>query len=434
MKKALLYLLPVFFFVFSASAQNTPQDTLKLSLEECIEMVFNNNYNRQSILLDELSSEEAYNQSKLEWLPNLTASIGESYSHSKGSGNNWSGNYGLNTSVSVYQGGYVRSTIENARLSSEQSKYRTTQYDNELTIQVLQSFLTALGNEELLRYQHAVLKASEEQLNQGRVQYQAGEILNSDFLLLEAQYANDLNSMLETRISRNNSINSLKNLMSIDLAQEVKIVYPDEATLNDLADMPSQEEFITRSMETLPELRISDYDVEIAKTGVKLSRSSYFPTLSLSAGIGTGHAYDFSSYGTQLNNKLNENVGLTLSIPIFNNGRTKTKVTQSKISLQQFELERKQTELDVRQTLDQEFQEVVLAESKYKSAQIQHNAYQASFEAYQLKFEQGSITAVELLQQQNNYINVLNDYIQSKYGFLLKRKVLDVYMGYSVQL
>jgi hypothetical protein len=38
------------------------------------------------------------------------------------------------------------------------------------------------------------------------------------------------------------------------------------------------------------------------------------------------------------------------------------------------------------------------------------------------------------LQQQNNYINVLNDYIQSKYGFMLKRKVLDVYMGNTVTL
>ncbi|MCK9292199.1 MAG: TolC family protein [Bacteroidales bacterium] len=434
MKKVLLYQLTLFFYVFSASAQNKSQDSLKLSLEECIELVFKNNHNRQSIVLNELSAQESYNQSKLELLPNLSATIGESYSQSKGSGIDWSGNYGLNTGVAVYQGGYVRSTIENVRLSSEQSKYRTTQYDNELTIQVLQSFLTALGNEELLRYQNAVLKASNEQLNQGKIRYEAGDILQSDFLMLEAQYANDLSNVLETKISRNNSLNSLKNLMSIDLSQEIKIIYPDESMLNTMGIMPSEDEFIARSMETLPELRIIDYDVKIAKTGVQISRSSFFPTISLSAGIATGHTSNFNRYGTQLNNRLNENVGITLNIPIFNNGRTKTKVTQSKISLQQYELERKQTELDVMQTLNQEFQNVVLAESKFKSSQIQQNAYLASYEAYKLKFEQGSITAVELLQQQNNYIHVLNDYIQSKYGFLLKRKVLDVYMGYPVQL
>ncbi len=419
---------------FSASAQNISEGVFRLSLEECIELVFKNNYNRQSVVLNELSSQEAYNQLKLEWLPSLAASFGETFSDSKSTNGVWSGNYSLNTGVALYQGGYIRNTVENANLSLEQSKYRTAQYDNDLTIQVLQSFLTALGNEELLRYQNAVLKASDEQLKQGRVRFEAGDILKSDFLLLEAQYANDLSNVFETKIGRDNSLNNLKNLMSFDLSKEIEIVYPDESVLNALGILPSEDEFIARSVETLPELKISDYNVEIAKNGVQISRSSYFPALSLSAGIGTGHASNFQRYGSQLNDRLNENAGITLSIPILNNGRTKEKVTQSKISLQQTELERRQTELDIRQTLNQEYKNVVLAESKYRSSQIQQNAYLASFETYQLKFEQGSITAVELLQQQNNYINVLNDYIQSKYGFLLKRKVLDVYMGYSVQL
>jgi outer membrane protein len=198
--------------------------------------------------------------------------------------------------------------------------------------------------------------------------------------------------------------------------------------------MPSEEEVVSLSIATLPDLRISDYNVEIAESRVRISRSSYAPSLSLNAGVGSGHTNDFSSYGSQLSNRVNEQVGLTLSIPIFNHNRTKSDVAQSRIALQQAELERKQTELDVKQTLIQEYRSVVLAESKYNSSKISQNAYLASFQAYQMKFEQGSITAVELLQQQNNYINVMNDYIQSKYGFMLKRKVLDVYMGEPVTM
>lgn len=127
----------------------------------------------------------------------------------------------------------------------------------------------------------------------------------------------------------------------------------------------------------------------------------------MNAGIGTGHSNDFARYGTQISDKLNEQIGVTLSIPIFSNSRTKSKVTQSKISLQQAQLERKQAELDIRQTLAQEYKNVVLAESKFRSSQISQNAYEASFRSYQLKFEQGSITTVELLQQQNNYIGIL---------------------------
>ncbi|MBQ6269415.1 MAG: TolC family protein, partial [Bacteroidetes bacterium] len=50
------------------------------------------------------------------------------------------------------------------------------------------------------------------------------------------------------------------------------------------------------------------------------------------------------------------------------------------------------------------------------------------------KFKVGSITAVELLQQQVNYLNYLNDFLQNKYSFLLNRKLLDVYMGIPIKL
>lgn len=415
-------------------AQQPAAEPLRLTLEDCLYLVNANNYNRQSVALSEEASQDTYKQSKMERLPNLTASVGETYTHSHDTGSDWNGNYSLNTGVTIYQGGYINSTIEKSKLSAEQAAYRTAQYDNELTIQVLQSFLTALGNEELLRYQDAVVKASEEQLRQGKSRFDAGDILESDYLLLEAQYASDMNSILETTISRDNSLNVLKSLMAIDLSQRVEIIYPDDSVLEQMGIMPSEDEVVARSFETLPDLRISDYNVEIAETGVRISRSAYAPTLSMNASIGSGHYNDFSNYGTQLSNKLNEQVGLTLSIPIFNRNRTKSNVAQSRIALQQAELERKQTRLDVEQMLIQEYRGVVQAESKYRSSDIRREAYSASFDTYRVKFEQGVITAVDLLQQQNNYISAMNDYIQSKYGFMLKRKVLDVYMGEPITM
>ena len=41
---------------------------------------------------------------------------------------------------------------------------------------------------------------------------------------------------------------------------------------------------------------------------------------------------------------------------------------------------------------------------------------------------------MELLQQQNNYLNTLNAYIQNKYSLLMQRKILDIYMGRAIQL
>ena len=123
-----------------------------------------------------------------------------------------------------------------------------------------------------------------------------------------------------------------------------------------------------------------------------------------------------------------------MHIPIFSRGSTKTNVKKSKIALEQAQLDYEQTQLSLRQTVSQAYRNVVSAFNAYKVSQAKENAYSKSFEAYNLQYQYGNITTVELLQQQNNYLNVLNSYIQNKYSLLMKRKILDLYMGKGVEL
>jgi len=157
------------------------------------------------------------------------------------------------------------------------------------------------------------------------------------------------------------------------------------------------------------------------------------PTVSLHGSVGTGHN-NFDGLGNQLNSRFNQQIGVTLSIPVYDNSRTKSKVTQSRIALQQAELDRKQNELDIEQTVVTEYQNVISAYNKYLTTNTRQNAYSKTFDVYRAQFNHGAITTVDLLQQQNNYISALNDYIQSKYEFILRRKILDVYMGNQIIL
>ncbi|MCC8036339.1 MAG: TolC family protein [Rikenellaceae bacterium] len=404
----------------------------RLTLEECLDFAMGNSYERQSILLTVESRELEYLQSRRERLPSVSASLSENLSHTKGNEAVWAGSYGLSTSLTLFQGGTLNNTIEQNRLITEQSVYNTKRFDNELTIQILSSFLSILGSDELLKYQRAVLVASEEQRNQGQALFEAGSILESDYLLLESQYASDLTNIVETEISRATNLLALKSLLSLDPLAPLDVFFPDTAELVDVY-IPDEGFVLSRAMETLPDLIISGYNVEIAKMDVKLAKANLSPTVSLGASMGTGHS-DFSRYGSQLNHRLNEQVGLSVSIPIFNRGRTRTQVKQAQIYLRQTELDDKQNVLDIRQAVMSEYQTVLSAAARYESSDIKQNAYLRSFEAYRVQFNYGAITTVELLQQQNNYISAMNEYIQNKYSYIFRRKVLDVYMGYPVTM
>ena len=107
---------------------------------------------------------------------------------------------------------------------------------------------------------------------------------------------------------------------------------------------------------------------------------------------------------------------------------------RSKIALEQAQLDYEQTQLDVRQTVSVAYHNVLSAYNSYKSSELKENAYNTSYNAYEVQFNYGKITTVDLLQQQNNYLNVLNDFIQNKYSLVLQRKVLDIYMGKEITL
>jgi len=420
------------FLAFSGIAQE--HQSYRFTLEDCLRFAMANSYERKSMELTGKSLETSYEQSKQQRLPSVSASVGQNFSNNE---NGWStlGNVGVGSSVTIYQGGNINNTIEQNRLNVERNEVQLQRYDNQLTLQILQSFLTILGNQELVSYQQEVLNTSRAQLKQGQARHRLGTILESDLLLLEAQYYSDSNNVVDTRINIENNLLDLKVMLSMSPSDDLEIVAPNTDNLEMLKEtLPTEEEAVSLAMETMPDLRMSGYDIRLAEKSVDLARGNYFPSISANANVGMG----ILSYDSDGNSKWystpTESLGVSMSIPIYSRGQTKANVKKSRIALEQAQLDYEQSTLTVRQTVAQAYRNVVSAYNAYQVSQVKENAYNKSFNAYNMQYQYGNITTVELLQQQNNYLNALNSYIQNKYSLLMKRKILDVYMGKRIEL
>lgn len=428
------FTLFTFCLLMASTLWAQQSNTYQFSLEDCIRYAFANSLERKSMALTGKSLETSYEQSKLQRLPSLSASAGQNISNNA---NGWSssGNVGVGSSVTIYQGGQINNTIEQNRLNLERNTVQMERYDNQTVLQILQSFLTILGNQELLNYQLEVLNTSGEQLKQGQARYQAGTILESDLLLLESQYYSDSNNVVDTRINIDNNLLDLKVLLSMNPTDVLEIVTPETDNLDGLTgSLPSEEEAIQLALDYMPDLRLSDYDIQLAKNSLKMAKGNYLPSVSANANIGMG-VLSFDANGmNQWYGKPSESAGISVNIPIFSRGSTRANVKKSQIALEQAQLDYDQTELSVRQTVVQAYRNVLSAYNAYKVSEVRENAYSKSFDAYNMQYRYGKITTVELLQQQNNYLNVLNTYIQNKYSLLMKRKILDIYMGKNITL
>lgn len=333
---------------------------------------------------------------------------------------------------------YNYNAIKQNQLSVQQSELQRERAFNQLKISIIQSYLSILMNYEMIDYQQVVLKASREQFEQGKQQFKVGQILESDFLMLESQYKSDSLNIENTKITIANQYVTLRNLLVMESSATFQLKIPDSVSLMRQLEVPELSEVLNKTLGYLPDIKIDSNSVKLAKYDVKLAQSSYYPSLSLNAGASTGWSWlsrnNSNPIGDQMKNRFGESVGLNLSIPIFSRHSVKSNVDMRKLSVQQAELQLKQTQMDIQRDIESYYHTLSTTLNKFTISEIQKNAYFANYLAYIQQFKYGSITAADLLQQQSNYLNILHNYMQNKYNFLLERKILDVYMGEEIKL
>ena len=434
MKKYVVLALLLVFWVVSLNAQEQP---LRFSLEDCLKYAEEHSYALQNAKLDQSVSEINYKQAKLQMSPTVSASAsqGFAYSHSSTNGGaDWTGNYGLSAGITLFNGLNTFNTIKQRKLDITQSSLAWEQSKNNVNIQIVQAFLNILMNEELSVYQKDVIKKSREQMEQGYQRYKVGQILESDYLLLQAQYISDSANYENTLLTLQNNYVNLKSLLAINPTAAIEVVRPDTVAMMSNLTIPPMQEVIDRAFDYLPELKISKNRIESANYDVKIAKSAYYPSLNLNAGISTGYVAGNGAFGTQLGDRLGENVGLSLNIPIYNQNRARASVKLAKIGVQQAENNLQSQQIEILEELQRYYNAVNEAQNNYEVSAIREKAYEANFNAYNMKFMYGTITAADLLTQQNNYLSALNTYMQNKYSFVLQRKILDILTGVPVTL
>lgn len=423
-------LIPLLALVVLFCAKGEAQDTVRMTLDSCLRYAYENNLQAQNAKLSLQSAQVSVEGAKMNFLPsvNATASQGISWADQT----QRSGNYGLNGSLTLFDGlGNVRN-LQQSRLAERQSELMLQQVENNIGAQVISAYLTVMMNKEKLAYQQEVLATTLTQQQEGELKYSVGRILESDYNLLVANYRNALSETENTRLTIENSRLALKTLLCLEGNMVVDVVPTEISNLYGQTPVsaPTFDTVLAQSRRALPDWQISSLNVDIAQNNVQKAWASFMPSLSLNAGTTYGEGGGINGSAEVLTSGgFNTTVTLGLSIPILNRGNSLTQLRQSKINLQQAELEHRQKTIDLQQEIESHYIATLQALNRYRSAETMAQAWRGSYEVYVLKYAEGAVTTVEMLQQQDKYLSALNDYLQSKYSFLLYQRQLDIYTG-----
>lgn len=430
-------LLPILLcsLLLSGLRNATAQEASKTwTLQECLDYAYQNNIQVRQSRNNQLSGIEDTKQAKAALFPSLVASTTQSYTNYPSSevtdNNSYTGTYGITAGMTIFEGGKLRTEVKRQKVQNQMDALSVEESVNDIRIAIVQAYMQCLYAADAVRINRSTAEASKAQRDRAEEMLRAGSISRVDFAQFQSQYSSDEYQVVVASSTLDNYKLQLKQLLELDIMEEMNPAVPGVKEENVLKALPSKDEVYATALKVMPQIRRGELGVEAAKLEEKSARAGFYPSISLSASIGTGHMSnnDFES-GSQIWNRFNENIGLTLSIPIFSNRKNRTAVNKAKIAVDNSYLEWTSLQKELLRNVESAYLDAVSAQAQYLSAREKEKYARESYELTSEQFRVGVKNTVELITAQNEYSAAQQQVLQAKYLTLLSIELLNIYQG-----
>lgn len=437
MKKILVALF-IGLLTFSSYSQK------KWTLEEAVSYAVKNNISvKQSELeieLAEIDKDDAIGN----FLPNLNANA--SLNSNTGANINPVTNSFENTTFASFTTGFQSNLtlfdglrnirqLQRAKMEQIAAQYRSSQIKDDISLLVANAFLQILFEKENLKIIQDQIKITREQLERTHELVDAGIVPRGDLLEIKSTLANDEQRIVraenQIRIAR---INLAQTLLIKDYENFDIVDTGYDTPISSLLEKPVAV-VLENAKENRFEIKIANQNLDIAEKNLQIAKGAYYPTINAFAGYNTRWT-DNDFFNRDFTTQLYENdgtfIGAQLQIPIFNGLATRNNVKRNKINIQNANFQKQQAELDLEANVYQAFTDANGALKTYQASIAAEEAQQLAFNFSKERFEVGIINSFEFSQALSRFENAKSETIRSKYDYIFKLKLLELYFGISL--
>lgn len=439
MKQTGFVLLVVWLGFFDLRPSLAQEQSDVWTLRRCLDYALENNIQVRKSEVTHLSGLEDTEQARAALFPSLTASVTQGYvnypSADAQTNHSYSGNYSLNANWTLFDGGQRYQALKQQRLQNKVDELGVEQSEDEIQIAIVQTYLQVMYAMEAVRINENTVEVSKAQCDRAREMLKAGAISAVDLAQLESQYSTDKYQLVVAQTNLDNYRLQLKQLLELDITDKMAFSMPQIAEEEVMSPLPDKETIYATSLAVMPQVRSSELAIEMANLEKKKAKGGFLPTLSLNAGLGTGHlsGTDYA-FGSQIWNSFNESVGLTLSIPIFSNREHKTAYNQAKLAVTTRTLDLLDTQKQLLQTVEGIYLDATSSQSQYVSAKEKLGYLQQSYALIEQQFYLGLKNTLELLTEKNNLLNAQQEVLQAKYMAIMSMELLNIYQKKPVKV
>jgi outer membrane protein len=351
-------------------------------------------------------------------------------------------NFGLNGGVQVFNAGRLKNNAEASSLSWYASEADKLTIANDISMNVATFYLQILSAIEQVEIAKIQIQQTKEQLIATAKRVEVGLLPELNLLELETQLANDSSSYITAISSVQQTKLNMMALLNLDASNPFEIIAQpvDQIKLQAFADLQPDYVF-NLAAQNMPNVKAATLRVKAAEKNTLVAKAGFYPTLSFGYNLTSNFSNQSKDWGrvwngwnTQVGNNFGQNVGLQMSIPIFNGNQSKLNYQQSKLNLSSVMLQADNTERKLKQDIYSAYTNAVVAYNKLNAAQKALTSSEKTYQFATKRYELGLLGTIELLNNQNNYLKAKVNFKTAQYEHVFRIKLLEFYKGEALTL
>jgi outer membrane protein TolC len=334
----------------------------------------------------------------------------------------------------IYAGGRVAAGIRSARLSDQIALLGYDSAVADTVLAVRKAFFQILLNKEQVIVNEQSIKLLEQQLEDARHRFDAGDVPRFNVLRAEVELANARPPLIRSQNDLRLGKESLVKLLAIDAPAEERRDFTPINFTGQLADegrVWGLSQALTDALAKRPELQQAEKQTLIARADIESAQSGNRPELSL---FGAYEVYD-----SQFANELSDTrdgwfIGARATWNIFDGQQTRGRVTQARARREQSDLDyadtRRSIELEVRQAFSDYLQARELLEAQKKTVEEADESLRLA----EARFRAGTGTQLDVLSAQTALTQARSNEIEALYDYNVASATLERATGNTVRV
>ncbi|WP_395062544.1 TolC family protein [Flavobacterium sp.] len=401
-------------------------------LQKCIDKALENNI---EIKIRQLEVKRVQKSSNSVWnqlLPNVSFNGNQSYNfgstidpstNGRVSSNIQYDNFYINANMNLIDFSAFANVQKN-KIDIEKAKSDKEIIENEYKLQLLDSYYQALFTQELLKIQKEQFKNAVFNLDRISKEVEIGKKPKSDLYDIQLSFAQEEKRILETK-----QLYDFQKIQLFQLMNATDIATLDVVLISNSSNVEAQ---VSNEISN-PKIKSAELNYKSSLKTLRFQRANNLPVLSTFYSISSFYYKPLNqpnaivdNFNNQIGNNKNQQVGVQLSLPIFNGFRNSKKNAAAQIETEKNKL-----------IINQEKQKIenqIALENQNRLNYLQlHNKFvetlsyaKASFTTTQAKFLSGKIESISLT-------SVKNILLSSEYD-VLKNTMQLQYTNFKINL